>query len=203
MRRGSCGGDHAAGIVRRGSCGDEEAEVDEREFESFVVARTPALLRTAYLLCGDQHLAEDLVQLSLARTAARLPKIREVAALEAYVRRAMYHEQVNRWRRRRVPEDLGPVNDIGGARHNMSRAVETDSAEARLMVRDALLAIGPRQRAVLVLRFFEDLTERETAAALGCSIGTVKSQTRKALQRLVERCPDLADLAPIRREARP
>ena len=59
--------------------------MDEREFESFVVARTPALLRTAYVLCGDQQLAEDLVQLSLARTAARLPKIREVAALEALV----------------------------------------------------------------------------------------------------------------------
>ena len=177
--------------------------MDEREFESFVLARTPALLRTAYLLCGDQHLAEDLVQVSLARTAARLPKIREVAALEAYVRRAIYHEQVNRWRRHRVPEDLGPVEEARSTRSWMVRPVESDAAEVRVMVREALRALAPRQRAVLVLRFFEDLTERETAAALGCSIGTVKTQSRKALQRLVERCPELADLGSTRREARP
>ena len=177
--------------------------MDEQEFVSFVVARTPALLRTAYLLCGDQHLAEDLVQVSLARTAARLPKIQEVGALEAYVRRAIYREQVNRWRRRRVPEDLGPVHDSRAGRADTLRAVESDAAETRVMVREALRAIAPRQRAVLVLRFFEDLTERETAAALGCSVGTVKTQTRKALQRLVERCPELADLGSTRREARP
>jgi len=135
--------------------------MDELTFESFVVARTPALLRTAYLLCGDQQLAEDLVQISLARTAARLSKIREVAALEAYVRRVMYHEQVSRWRRHRVPEDLGPVDEVRVGRHQGLRPVESDAAEARVMVREALRSIGPRQRAVLVLRFFDDLTERE------------------------------------------
>lgn len=177
--------------------------MDERAFESFVAARTPALLRTAYLLCGDQHLAEDLVQVSLARTAVRLPKIREAAALEAYVRRAMYHEQINRWRRRRVPEELGPVPEPREGRHAAAQPVESDAADTRLVVREALRAIAPRQRAVLVLRFFEDLTERETASVLGCSIGTVKTQTRKALARLVERCPQLAELAPTRKEARP
>jgi RNA polymerase sigma-70 factor (sigma-E family) len=177
--------------------------MDERDFASFVVARTPALLRTAYLLCGDQQLAEDLVQLSLARTAAKLSKIREIAALEGYVRRAMYHEQVNRWRRRRVPEDLGPIDDLRIARFQTPGPVESDAVEARVMVREALRSIAPRQRAVLVLRFFEDLTERETAAALGCSIGTVKTQTRKALQRLVERCPELADLGSPQRETQP
>jgi len=177
--------------------------MDERAFESFVVARTPALLRTAYLLCGDQHLAEDLVQVSLARTAARLPRVREPAALEAYVRRAIYHEQVNRWRRRRVPEDLGSVDEPRTGRHAAGGPFESDAAETRVMVREALRAVAPRQRAVLVLRFFEDLTERETAAALGCSIGTVKTQTRKALQRIIERCPELTELAPTRKEARP
>lgn len=176
--------------------------MDEGDFASFVVARTPALLRTAYLLCGDQQHAEDLVQLSLARTAARLPKVREPKALEAYVRRAMYHEQVSRWRRRRVPEDLGPVDELA-IRPGEADRVESDAADTRLVIREALRALAPRQRAVLVLRFFEDLTERETAAALGCSIGTVKTQTRKALHRLVERSPELADLAPQRREARP
>jgi RNA polymerase sigma-70 factor (sigma-E family) len=160
------------------------------EFDSFVRARTRALLRSAYLLTGDQHLAEDLVQSALAQTHRSWRRLHHSGNAEAYTRRTMYHLQVSWWRRRRVaeampgelPEPRGDQND-----HAHQTAV-------RLTLRRALLKLPPRQRAVLVLRFFEDRTEAEIADLLGISVGTVKSQTAKALARLRAVAPELADV---------
>jgi RNA polymerase sigma-70 factor (sigma-E family) len=146
----------------------------ERSFEEFVGARRAALVRTAYLLTGNHADAEDLVQSALIKAVPKWGRIADDP--EPYVRQILARESVNRWRVRRwrevhtdrVPEtpDLGA--DLAG----------------RASLRAALAALAPRQRAVIVLRYYEDLTERETAEALGISVGTVKSQARDALARL-------------------
>jgi len=159
-------------------------------FSEYVAARGPALLRTAYLLTGDHHAAEDLVQSVLARAVVRWRGIE--GSPDAYVRRALYHQHVSTWRRFRLrreepwadPPDVVDVAAADGA----------DTVERRLLLRDALARLAPQQRAVLVLRFYEDRTEAETAALLGISAGTVKSHTRRALTRLRELAPELAVL---------
>jgi len=161
--------------------------LEDDEFRDFVAARGHALLRTAYLLTGDQQLAEDLVQTALEKCAARWASIRVPAAAEAYVRRTMYREQVSLWRRRRVTEL--PTVTLPEPR---SSSTSPDAAEDRLVLRQALMRLGRRQRAVVVLRFFEDLTERQVAEVLGISVGTVKSQAHKALAQLRTTCGDLA-----------
>jgi RNA polymerase sigma-70 factor (sigma-E family) len=159
----------------------------DEEFRDFVAARSHALLRTAYLLTGDQHLAEDLVQTALEKAAAHWGSIRVAAAAESYVRRTMYREQVTLWRRRRLTEL--PTALIPEPRRPRDH---DDAVEDRMMVRDALMTLGRRQRTVLVLRYFEDLTEQQVADALGISLGTVKSTAHKALTRLRELCGDPA-----------
>lgn len=153
------------------------------DFTRFVAARSGRLIRTAYVLAGDQHAAEDLLQSALTRTAARWRHVGDNP--EAYVRRVMYNEQINRWRRRGRESAMADVPD----RAVGDRAGEVD---LRLALEQALLALPPRKRAVLVLRYFEDLPEGEVAQILGCSVGTVRSQTHKALARLRELVPDLA-----------
>lgn len=153
--------------------------LEDSEFRGFVVARGSALVRSAYVLTGDQQLAEDLVQTALEKTARHWGSIRFAGAAEAYVRRTMYREQVSIWRRRRVREDLTDV--IPEPRRPASAG---DQVEDRLDLAQALNRLGRRQRTILVLRFYEDLTEREVAEMLGVSVGTVKSQTSKALHRL-------------------
>ena len=148
-----------------------------REFAEFAAARAGALIRVAYVLAGDQHAAEDLLQTALTKAAARWGRIH--TAPEAYVRQVMYREQVDSWRRRArhrestmadVPEQAAAVPDI--------------SAETRLSLQQALRALPPGKRAVLALRYFEDLPETQVASILGCSVGTVRSQTYKALTQL-------------------
>jgi RNA polymerase sigma-70 factor (sigma-E family) len=159
------------------------------EFEEFVRARTPALLRSAYLLTGDHHLAEDLVQSALARTHRAWRRLHHSGNAEAYTRRTMYHLQVSWWRRRRVAEVLpGELPDRGALGTENSGAIAL-----RLLLRDALSRLTARQRAVLVLRFFEDLSETQAAEVLGVSVGTVKSQTSKALARIRVRAPELGE----------
>lgn len=148
-------------------------------FDGFVVARGQALLRFAHVLCGNGHLAEDLVQEVLARAHRRWERIERMEAPEAYVRRAIVREFLS-WRRRRASTEavVAEVPD---------RPSGPDTAQ-ELAARDemwTLLAGLPRvQRAVLVLRFYEDLSEADTALVLGCSVGTVKSQTARGLDRL-------------------
>lgn len=168
--------------------------LEDEEFRGFVAARGHALLRTAYLLTGDQHLAEDLVQTALEKVAAHWRSIRAPEARETYVRRTMYREQVSFWRRRRVGElPSAAVPEPRGPRS--SGALAGDAVENRLVLRDALLRLGRGQRTILVLRYFEDLTERQVAEVLGISVGTVKSQAHKALAHLRQACVDLQPTA--------
>jgi RNA polymerase sigma-70 factor (sigma-E family) len=153
-------------------------------FAEFVNARSTALMRTAFMLTGDTHEAEDLVQSALLKAAQVWPRIE--ASPEPYVRQIIYHENISNWRRRRIRE-------VTMATTPDATAVSVD-ADARLMVLAALRQLTRRQRAVLVLRYFEDLTEVQTARALGIRVGTVKSQTRQALDRLRKLAPELSDL---------
>jgi RNA polymerase sigma-70 factor (sigma-E family) len=149
-------------------------------FRDYVAARSPALMRAAWLLTGNEASAEDLVQTALVRIWSRWAKLERQGSLDAYVRRVLVTTYINGWRRRwrgEVPTDVLPDGPASGA--DAQAAVEQ-----RLLVRKALAELPPRQRAVVVLRYFEDLTEAQAAQALGCSVGTVKSQTARALARL-------------------
>jgi RNA polymerase sigma-70 factor (sigma-E family) len=157
------------------------------EFAAFVRARTPALLRTAFLLTGDQHLAEDLVQSALVRTHRAWRRIDAPDHAEAYTRRAMYHLRVSWWRRHRVPESLAadPPEPRGAG------SDETARVDTRLALLAALRRLSTAQRAVLILRYFDDCSEADAAEVLGVRVGTVKSQTNKALARLRVVAPEL------------
>lgn len=160
--------------------------LDEAEFRDFVAARSRALLRAAYLLTGDQQHAEDLLQAAFERAIPRWGSLRSSAAAEAYVRRVMYREQISIWRRRASSER--PMDVLPEPRGTG----DPDRVEQRLDLFTALRRLGNRQRAVLVLRYFEDLTEEQAAEVLGISVGTVKSQCHRGLARLRELCPDYA-----------
>jgi RNA polymerase sigma-70 factor (sigma-E family) len=154
------------------------------ELREFVAARGAALSRAAFLLTGDRHAAEDLVQETYVVMVRQWRRI-DSSNPEPYVRRIMYSRFVDGWRRRRLAEfPTATPLEVGDPVDESGRAVD------RLTLGDALLRLTPRQRAVLVLRFFEDLTEAQAADALGVSTSTVKSQTRVALQRLRDLAPD-------------
>lgn len=144
-------------------------------FAAFVQARSAALSRTALLLTGDRHLAEDLLQEALTRTASRWAKVVAGGDPEPYVRRVLYTCAVDGWRRKRPREVLVDVPE---------RAAAGPDTDRRLVLQSALARLTPHQRAVVVLRFYEDRTEVQAAAELGVSVSTVKSQTRVALERL-------------------
>lgn len=152
----------------------------EAEFTEFVQARQAVLGRAAYLICGDPHTAEELLQDALAKLASRWEKVRD-GHPEAFVRRVLYRDSISRWRKRRREV----VVDINDPQSRWSRTAGPDRAdswiEADEMVR-ALERVTAKQRAVLVLRYYEDLSELQTAEALGVSVGTVKSQTSAALK---------------------
>lgn len=156
------------------------------DFRCYVTHRSPALLRTAYLLTGNRADAEDLLQTSLAKTYLAWDRIREREALDGYVRRVMVNTQTSFWRRRRIDER--PTEELP--------EVAGRDATADLDLHDALwraLAGLPRkQRAAVVLRYYEDLSEAESAQALGVSVGAVKSATSRALAKL-RSDPVLAD----------
>ncbi len=167
---------------------------DHAEFDAFVLACTPRLVRTAYLLVHDRQLAEDLVQTALTKTWFAWGRVE--GNPEPYVRKVMVTTAVSWWRRRwtgevpseRLPERAGAPAE--GPDHD---------------VWQALGRLPARQRAVVVLRFYEDLSEADTADLLGCSVGTVKSQCARALAKL--RVDDalrpLQDQTPDQRKAMP
>ena len=151
----------------------------EQDFRLFVQEIAASLHRTAYLLCGDWYLADDLVQEALAKTFSHWRKVRGAENPSAYVRRILINESRSSWRRDQhvtAHSDVG-VPDIAVA--DMSEPVVN-----RAELLQALQSLSAGQRATVVLRFLEGLSERETAAALGCSEGTVKSQTSRALIKL-------------------
>jgi len=166
--------------------------IDERlDFEDFVRGRSTALLRTAYLLTGDRRDAEDLLQTALERTSRRWSSISQ--SPDAYVRRAMANT-VTSWWRRNMATEVPLFDDQIAAKADAIGAVAIRDALVR-----GLLALPVRQRAVLVLRYFDDLSEVETAAAMQCSVGTVKSQASRGLARLRELVDDQdSDHAPAR-----
>jgi RNA polymerase sigma-70 factor (sigma-E family) len=155
----------------------------EAELREFISARGAALSRAAYLLTGDHQAAEDLVQDTYVVLVRRWQKSGTLDP-EAYVRRILYSRFVDGWRRRRLWELpwASPPDVAGGD--------EASRATDRLTLAGALNRLTPQQRAVLVLRFYEDLTEPQAAAVLGISPNTVKSQTRVALERLRALVPD-------------
>ena len=162
----------------------------EREaFDAYVRERWVPLLRTATLLTGDRHAAEDLVQETLVRAAQHWSRV-EPATADAYVRRILYTRSVDAWRWRRHQPD--PVDLAAQPEPADGMTESPDAAAARLTLAEALRRLTPRQRAVLVARFYEDRTEVDAARVLGCSLSTVKSQTRHALERLRVLAPELA-----------
>ena len=148
-------------------------------FRDYVVARQRALLRTAWMLTGNQHQAEDLVQATLERVWPRWQRVVREGDPDRYVRRVLVNTYASWWQRKwRGERPTSELPEISGP----------DDGYARVDLADALRRLLPtlprRQRAVLVLRYYEDLSEVATADMLGCSVGTVKSQTAKALARL-------------------
>jgi RNA polymerase sigma-70 factor (sigma-E family) len=156
-------------------------------FREFVHGRGPALTRTAYLLTGDRAAAEDLVQSALVKTAARWRSVVDHGNPEAYVRRVMMNDHVSWWRRWGRRE--APAPDLS----ERSYGDESDAAARRLDLASALARLPARQRAAVVLRFYEDRSVSETAAILNCSVGTVKSQTADALASLRRLVPTMID----------
>lgn len=154
-------------------------------FREFVLARQQALMRTAYLLTGDAHLAEDLLQSVLANVIRQWPKLDRTGNPEAYTRKALVNQYIS-WKRRARPELPSAHPPEEGVSHD-------DATLNRIMLARALAELTRKQRAVIVLRFWEDMTEAQTAEALGCTVGTVKSQTHHALARLRSLVPHLMD----------
>jgi len=152
-------------------------QADEAEFHDFVVARWPRLVRTAYLLTGDRHHAEDLAQNALTRAYQGWARVRAADSPDAYLHRILVRCNAGRFRRHRVAEHLVEVPE------RAHPDVADQVAQRRALVA-ALQDLPLKQRAIVVLRFWSDLSERETAEAAGCSVGSVKSQTHRALAKL-------------------
>ncbi|GAA3864662.1 SigE family RNA polymerase sigma factor [Saccharothrix violaceirubra] len=147
-------------------------------FAEYFAARSEAMRGTAYLLCGDWHRAEDLVQATFTKLFVAWRRIQRHEALDAYTRRTLVRTFVSELRRgwfRKERVSDSPVD---------SATAGAGSTEDRIVLLAALAKVPPRQRAVLVLRYWEDLSVEETARAMGCSEGTVKSQAARGLQTL-------------------
>lgn len=149
---------------------------NDDDFTELVQASWPGLFRSAYLLVGDRGLAEDLAQTALAKTYAAWPRIEDRSAARAYAQRTLINT-ASSWFRKRGWRNERPTADLPeGSDHR--------HPGARVEVMEALAQLPARQRAVVVLRYYEDLSVAETADHLGCSTGTVKSQTFDALATL-------------------
>jgi RNA polymerase sigma-70 factor (sigma-E family) len=161
---------------------------DDADFTAFVAASSRRLLRSAYLITGELAEAEDLLQTALERAYLRWPSIRRTGVPEAYVRKIIITTAIDAGRRRRLTR--APLNEEALPGHP-DAAVEGLATRAELLACVRELPAG--QRAVLVLRYFDDLTEAETARVLGCTVGTVKSQHARALARLRDLVPRQPD----------
>ncbi len=169
----------------------------DAEFEAYMQARQPSLLRTAYLLSGDQHTAEDLVQTALAKLYLSWDKVHDRGMTDAYVRRILVNEHNSLWRRawKRREFSTDTIPD-----HQSVVDTHDDGRGAALW--EFVQTLPRKQRAVVVLRYYEDLSEAETADILGISVGTVKSQASRALAGLRARVHENPVLAKDREEER-
>ena len=165
----------------------------DADFAAYMQARQPSLLRTAYLLTGDRHTAEDLVQTAFAKLYLSWDRVRDQGSMDGYLRRILVNENNSLWRRgwkkrEHATDELPePTPHVDEHDHGRSGALW-----------DLVQTLPKKARAVLVLRYYEELSEAETAEVLGISVGTVKSQTSRALAALRERTP--ADLNPQEEE---
>jgi RNA polymerase sigma-70 factor (sigma-E family) len=172
---------------------------DEERFRAFAGGQAAALRRCAYLFCGDWHLAEDLTQTTLIKIYRAWPTVQKQDSIGNYARKVLLNtwldEKRRPWRRSELRVAALPDHPDVGA--------DPDAAEARSwakhLTHQGLLELPPRQRAALVLRYFDDLSVAETAAVLGCSEGTVKSQTARALDTLRSVVRNLSAGRPARR----
>jgi RNA polymerase sigma-70 factor (sigma-E family) len=172
---------------------------NDESFRNFVIERGDALLRTSYLLCGDRGLAEDLLQTALWNTCKAWPRIRDPRRREQYVRRSLLNGWLG-WQRRSSSRELTGHNVTG----EMPSRPVPDHAEAvaeREQLVRALAVLPVRQRAVVVLPFYEDMTERQVARVLHCSVGTVKHQAADALAALGRNQALRAGADPLETEA--
>jgi RNA polymerase sigma-70 factor (sigma-E family) len=176
-------------VVEQAVASDVPTQRDE-EFAAYMTARQPSLLRTAYLLTGDRHTAEDLVQTALAKLYLSWDKVQHRELVDGYVRRILVNEHNSLWRRawkrRELSSDTLPDDQGSYDRHD-------DGSSGALW--EFVQTLPRRQRAVIVLRYYEELSEAETADALGVSVGTVKSQASRALATMRSRVHDRADLS--------
>ena len=165
---------------------------DPQAFADFVAARSGALHRAAYLMVGDAQLAQDLVQEALTKTYVAWPRLRDKRNAEAYTRKAITTTAISWFRRKgwshEISSDAPP--DAGAPGH-------ADKVAQSAWLWEALQELPVRQRAAIVLRYYEDLTEAQTADAMGCAVGTVKSQVSAGLSKLRERLGDDPDLRPL------
>jgi RNA polymerase sigma-70 factor (sigma-E family) len=156
----------------------EPAQDRDERFREFVTARSAGLLRLAYLVCGDHNRAEDLLQTTLTRTYLALRRLDGIDSLDAYSRRVLVNTATSWWRRRwrgEYPTELLPEQPV---RDQSDRIVERDA------IWRLLGALPARQRAVIVLRYYEDMSEAEIASTLGLSLGSVKSHASRGLATL-------------------
>ena len=160
----------------------------ERDFRDYVVTRQEHLLRAALLLTGDRPGAEDLLQSVLTKAALRWERIRHTGNPDAYVRRMLYNHQVSWWRRAATTRErsTATVPEV---------PTVADDADLRLTLAAALRRLTAGQRTLLVLRYYEDLPEAQVAEILGCSVGTVRSQTHRAITRLRQLHPSLETIS--------
>ena len=149
----------------------------DAQFAEFARLHQRRLRRAAFLVCGDADTSDDLVQQALIKLARHWPRVRDQQP-EAYIRRIIYNEAVSSWRRTRR-EQLTSDGQLP-----QLVAVDESIRSPGADVRAALATLSPQQRAVIVLRYFEDLTEADTAAVLGISVGSVKTQASRALTKL-------------------
>lgn len=155
----------------------------DEEFGKFMAGRWPVLMRTAFLLTGERHAAEDLVQSTLERVYTAWRSVGKADDPDAYVRRVMINLHARR-HRRRLKEFLAPRDDSGLAREEADVGDRIAQADDRGVLLQALARLPPRQREAVVLRYWGDLTETQTAQAMGCSVGTVKSNAAKGIAKL-------------------
>ena len=156
----------------------------DEEFAAYMQARQPSLLRTAYLLTGDRHTAEDLVQTALAKLYLSWDKVHSRDSIDGYVRRILVNEHNSLWRRGWKKREYA-TEEVPESGH----VTDTYDDGQRAAVWAVVQTLPKKARAVVVLRYYEQLSEAETAEALGISVGTVKSQASRALAALRERAP--------------
>ncbi|HEY2879400.1 SigE family RNA polymerase sigma factor [Nocardioides sp.] len=169
----------------------DRRQARDADFAAYLAARQPSLMRTAYLLTGNRHDAEDLVQTAFAKLYLSWDKVRNHGSIDGYVRRILVNEHNSLWRRawkkREHSADDAVLHRLDQAHHD---TYDDGLGDA---VWDVVQTLPRKARAVVVLRYYEEMSEAETAAVLGISVGTVKSQTSRALATLRQRAPQTLD----------